>query len=435
MSELRSKMNLLIVGAILSLVKADRYVPGTPGAPWADEHARIIRNKIFYLWRTDKLRVNVRHFDLKKHPNGNQGFTDYLYEPDKRLSIVDCDINEPQCFFSWVDPVREDGIAFTPVKAIRLAFHDAQPYVDGSGGVDGCINFQENVAENDVLQHTVAILEKLYMEKDYPSGAPTLSESPRDLGMSRADLWSFAGILALDEVSRRTRAYCDAFEPEFTCGDWSPCFAPFPEEFSDLFFTGRADCVSEAESERLQYLAPLSEDSPHAVATGQETADYFKQKFGLTPRESLALMGAHTVGKFNTFHTHLDYAWVRDRKTKIFNNEYYKTLALRPAHISDHLRNKTCLGKADGSAATREWYLFANVFEYYWPNPVPGADWKQRPGHRRFIWHTEVTRAPNCQALDEDGRFDGMQSPWISYNAPKDYIKNTIAELKDYANK
>ena len=110
MSELRSKMNLLIVGAILSLVQADRYVPGTPGAPWADEHAKIIRNKIFYLWRTDKLRVNVRNFDLKKHPNGNQGFTDYLYEPDKRLSIVDCDINEPQCFFSWVDPVREDGI-------------------------------------------------------------------------------------------------------------------------------------------------------------------------------------------------------------------------------------------------------------------------------------------------------------------------------------
>ena len=50
--------------------------------------------------------------------------------------------------------------AITPDLAtiVRLAFHDCQPYVDGSGGCDGCINFDVNVAENDVLQHSVAIL-------------------------------------------------------------------------------------------------------------------------------------------------------------------------------------------------------------------------------------------------------------------------------------
>ena len=431
-------MNLFVVGcfAILGFVQAGTYVPGTPGAPWDPKHAEIIRNKIFHLWRTDIRRPNVRNFDLKKHPKGNKGFTDYLYEPDFRLSKVDCDTKENQCKGVWEDPVRENAIAFTPVKAIRLAFHDAQPYVDGSGGVDGCINFEENVAENDVMQHSVAILEKLYMEKDYPNGVQKLPKSPKDLGISRADLWSFAGILALDEVGRRTRAYCDAFDQgpnqEFTCGDWSPCYAPFPKEFGDLFYTGRSDCQSKAKSHTLQYLAPLSEDSPHAVATGQQTADYFKDKFGLTPRESLALMGAHTVGQFSTFHTHLDYSWVRkesSRRTKIFNNEYYKTLALKPAHTKD----KYCVGKIDGSPATREWHLFANVFDYYWRMPVKGQDWKQRPGERRFVWHTEVTRGPNCQALDEDSSFNGMQAPWFDYKEKQAYINGTIAELKQYA--
>ena len=91
--------------------------------------------------------------------HGNPGFTDYLHEDDMRLSKVDCDRkNDVQCKSSWMTGVRLDDIAFTPSKAMRLIFHDCQPYVDGSGGCDGCINFDENVAENDVLQHSVAIL-------------------------------------------------------------------------------------------------------------------------------------------------------------------------------------------------------------------------------------------------------------------------------------
>ena len=56
----------------------------------------------------------------------------------------------------------------------------------------------------------------------------------------------------------------------------------------------------------------------------------------MSPRESLALMGAHTIGGFSTFATHIDYAWVRhldSSRTKVFNNEYYKELAARPAHV------------------------------------------------------------------------------------------------------
>ena len=102
----------------------------------------------------------MKQFDLMVHngPNGNPGFTDYLHEPDRRLSEVDCDLEVTQCKSSWLPNVRLDDISFTPSKAIRLAFHDCQPYIDGTGGCDGCINFEENVLENDVLQHSVAIL-------------------------------------------------------------------------------------------------------------------------------------------------------------------------------------------------------------------------------------------------------------------------------------
>ena len=40
---------------------------------------------------------------------------------------------------------------------------------------------------------------------------PNLSKSPFELGISRADLWAFAGILALDEAQRTTRSQCDNY--------------------------------------------------------------------------------------------------------------------------------------------------------------------------------------------------------------------------------
>ena len=84
------------------------------------------------------------------------------------------------------------------------------------------------------------------------------------------------------------------------------------------------------------YLAPKKEAAPDANENGPKTAKYFKDNFDMSPKESLALMGAHTTGKFSTFQTHIDYAWVRDldsNRTKVFNNEYYKELAARPAHV------------------------------------------------------------------------------------------------------
>ena len=40
----------------------------------------------------------------------------------------------------------------------RLLFHDCMPYEGKSGGCDGCLNFEKNGGDHNVLQHSVAIL-------------------------------------------------------------------------------------------------------------------------------------------------------------------------------------------------------------------------------------------------------------------------------------
>ena len=74
------------------------------------------------------------------------------------------------------------------------------------------------------------------MDKD----APNLDESPKDLGMSRADLWAFAGLVALDGLQKKTRKSCEKNLYAAMCGDNSTsCFSPFPENSRLLFKTGR----------------------------------------------------------------------------------------------------------------------------------------------------------------------------------------------------
>ena len=54
------------------------------------------------------------------------------------------------------------SILILPLLYFRLAFHDCLPYENGGGdgknGCDGCLDFDENEDDHNVLQPTVAIL-------------------------------------------------------------------------------------------------------------------------------------------------------------------------------------------------------------------------------------------------------------------------------------
>ena len=109
-----------------------------------------------------------------------------------------------------------------PMKILRLGFHDCLTYSDaGQGeinGCDGCLNptgmemsyskengFGKgsrngpdvNTTDNNGLTNTADILEEVFTNPDFPTGPPVLDLSMKDKGMSRADLWAFASLVAL----------------------------------------------------------------------------------------------------------------------------------------------------------------------------------------------------------------------------------------------
>ena len=60
--------------------------------------------------------------------------------------------------------------------------------------------------------------EQLYLDKDFPS-ASDLEDSPKNLGISRADLWAFAGLVALDQVQSQTQEMCLHNSYNYTCNE------------------------------------------------------------------------------------------------------------------------------------------------------------------------------------------------------------------------
>ena len=312
---------------------------------------KAIRWKLRKIWEN---AVEITQLFDPLYGNGTNYYEGFLYDPKNETQENDCKDEKKvgsNCETWWGTRRRSMDIAFSERKMLRLAFHDCFRYEDGTGGCDGCLNLDENLGENDGLQFTVAVLEALYTDKDFPSNEdledlninpfdenePKLEKSPQELGYSRADLWAFAGLVALDEFQSRTKQLCFIDKHGYSC-DQTECFSSFDQsQFEQLFKTGRRDCQPRETDnpEQLGYLANKREKTPDQHGNGQDSVKYFRKNFKLEPREGLALLGVHTVGKFNPMTAHTDYAWVRDRgyRPQLFNNEYYQMMTLMPSRI------------------------------------------------------------------------------------------------------
>ena len=86
------------------------------------------------------------------------------------------------------------------------------------------------------------------------------------------------------------------------------------------FFTGRSDCTEYGDK---SYKATKHENHPNAVGNGKMTADFFEKDFGFTGRETVAIMGAHTMGRLHYSISLFRYLWTT-RGQASFNNHYYK---------------------------------------------------------------------------------------------------------------
>jgi len=380
--------------------------PDVPGVEWSDTVISVMRKKIDllfdkpkkYVW--GKFSLNSSATDYNKYVYDPTGQT--LYPPRDRCIDPDPEGKCDHIFNSIEDKHQLD---FSAEKVLRLAFHDCIPYITEEGviegGCDGCLNMDQDLKGNMGLQYTIATLEKLYQEPDYPyhkKHAPMLpgKKSPKDLGISRADLWAFAGIVALDRFLTYTRDVCGGKEKTSTatCRWWerpeydaSQCFHPLPASALSMFKTGRSDCrPSGAATEFQQYLASRAEHHPDDNGNGEMTVSYYDRAFGFNGREGLALMGVHAVGKLNSVFSGNAYSWVRD--ARLFNNKYYKLMAGTPDRVFE-----SCTGTLDDQPAPGSWVPIANIHLDIWREEEVWAT-EDRAGHIR--WDMSMERGPDC---------------------------------------
>jgi len=234
-------------------------------------------------------------------------------------------------------------------KHLRLGFHDCIKYADGTGGCDGCLNWKgmdvtldivgnsrslsvEDGGGNNGLGDTVRNLEQMYTKPDFPPGGPVLEASPIELGWSRADLWAFSSLIAVEHGVMVNNLKCD--EVDLT-EDRGPsmrgcthhkgepdCKVNIERPFQ--FYTGRSDCT-EHDSE-FPYKATKEEKHPSATDAGRKTIEYFQTEFpDLTGRDIVALMGAHTMGQPNIHISQFPYQWT-SQGGRMFNNDYYRNI-------------------------------------------------------------------------------------------------------------
>ena len=85
------------------------------------------------------------------------------------------------------------------------------------------------------------------------------------------------------------------------------------------FKTGRSDCIPKSEDE--PYIAKDTEVHPSANFNGPDLLDWFAKYFNFKKEDGepdaeaiVALMGAHTIGKFDPTNSMFKYFWSREEK-------------------------------------------------------------------------------------------------------------------------
>jgi len=180
-----------------------------------------------------------------------------------------------------------------PAKFLRLAFHDAV------GGMDGCI---------DLSHH-----DNLGLEIPIDALKPIVAKYASDeTGLSRSDIWALSALVGVET----TQSHPEPFD--------------FP-----LQYVGRVDCEKRSDlvcrnmygtEVECAYDTGPHRELPSAHLDTTQLLHFFREVFGFTPRQTVVIMGAHTIGFAKREHSgfHGPKGWVRDPHK--FNNEYYRML-------------------------------------------------------------------------------------------------------------
>jgi len=352
-----ARVTLLLLISVSQIFSV--YVPGTPGGPWTKDEVLAVKAKLRYSF--------AKPWGMARQANTALGTTD----------------------------PGDNGGGYNAAKVLRLTFHDCLLYTDGTGGCDGCLNwegvgkvFQDaanknlypdvKFTDNNGLRNTVEILEAIYQVPTFPNTAQTLSTSLKDSGKSRADLWALAGIVAVEYGIETNNLKCADASSVGGChhlqGE-TGCSVVMDKSIP--FRTGRADCIP-SDSTR-PYITNKHEAHPNAVGDGSETIQFFKDNFNFSGQETVAIMGAHTFGRLNVGTSLFRYVWT-SRGTSFFNNDYYKM-------ITDETR-----WFFDDDACTKVGDAYNNKPARRWVAHYRKDTFNNGPVH----WISENYVCPNC---------------------------------------
>jgi cytochrome c peroxidase len=172
---------------------------------------------------------------------------------------------------------------------VRLAFHDAT----GNGGPNGCIDFT-HTQDNNGLQDVVATLDTMYEANGLASV------------ISKADLYVLAANVAISyattpapNANRNNQQLPQQLDPP-------------PYTLNLPFRYGRVDAASCNDAGFL----------PAPDFSWSQIFGLFGGRFGMSVRETVAIMGAHSLGRCKFADSGFDGGWTASQSS--FSNVYYQ---------------------------------------------------------------------------------------------------------------
>ena len=181
-------------------------------------------------------------------------------------------------------------------KFVRLGFHDCV------GGCDGCVDMTFD--DNAGLETPLEALADIVTKHELPT-----------VGFSRADIWALSALVGADVAQERSEYKVDFAMKWYgrqNCEARGPCL--------EADGTTKRDCRFD--------LGPHRE-LPHETISSADLLHFFSHEFGFSDKETVALMGAHTLGSLSRSNSGFDgeNGWARDNL--LLDNDYFKELVGR----------------------------------------------------------------------------------------------------------